>query len=89
MKQLFSSSKDEKEDTPELLTLEEEEQKEIEIFQYQLFISKQGPIHNNFILQFIETQNQHELLFQNYHHSFFLPRHLTPYMPMYYYLFSL
>ena len=32
MKQLFSSSKDEKEDTPELLTLEEEEQREIDTF---------------------------------------------------------
>ena len=30
MKQLFASSEDEKEDSPELLTLEEEEQKEID-----------------------------------------------------------
>ena len=30
MKRLFSSSEDEKEDTPELITLEEEEQKEID-----------------------------------------------------------
>ena len=30
LKRLFSSSEDEKEDTPELITLEEEEQKEID-----------------------------------------------------------